>query len=466
MIVPLFGFGQKAKSATVNAQRHVNLYAEIQRDQDKAQFAFYGTPGTTLRKSLGDTPIRGWIAIDNLYYVVHRGTLYSINNAGTTVSLGTLNTVSGRVDMAYDGTLILMVDGTNGYTFTISGATFAQIADADFPNGANTCTWIDGQFIVDAGDDSDQFFISSNGTAWDALDFASAESQPDGIVRVFEDNGELLLFGETTTEPWGNVGGSDFPFQAIKGSIVEFGLAARWSLTKFNSGVVGLMKNTNGQVQVRFIVGYVPTPISTQEMDSIINGYSTVSDATAFAYMLGGHPMYQINFPTAMTSWLYDASTSLWTQLEHGLNGERHRGEMALDFINKTIIADYENGNIYDLDPDVYTDNGTAIARELVGRHFFDANNRVIVDELFIDMEPGVGLSSGQGSDPQAMLSISRNGGITFGNELWTTIGAVGKYLTRVVWRRLGLARDWVFKIRITDPIKVVITFAALKVRA
>ena len=89
----------------------------------------------------------------------------------------------------------------------------------------------------------------------------------------------------------------------------------------------------------------------------------------------------------------------------------------------------------------------------------------MIVDELFIDMETGVGLASGQGSDPQAMLTVSRDGGRTFGNELWTTIGAVGAYTARVVWRRLGLARDWVFRVRITDPVKRVITFAALRAR-
>ena len=464
-VIPLFGLGTKGKSPTVTAQRHLNLYAEVQRDQDKVALAFYGTPGTTLRKSLGDTPIRGWIAVGDLYYVVHRGTLYEINNAGTATSRGTLNTTSGRVDMAYDGTLILMVDGTNGYTFTISTLTFAQIGDADFPNGARTCTWLDGQFIVDDGD-SDQFFISANGTSWDALDFATAESQPDGIVRVFEDNGEILLFGETTTEPWGNVGGAEFPFQPIKGAIVEFGLAARWSLTKFNSGVAGLMKNANGQVQVMFIQGYVPRPISTQEIDAVINDYATVSDATGFAYLLGGHPMYQINFPTVMKSWLFDASTTLWTSLEYGLDGERHRGEMSLDYLNKTIIADYSNGSIYNLDSDTYTDNGTAIAREIIGRHFFRDNQRVIVDELFVDFQPGVGLTSGQGNDPQAMLAVSRDGGITYGNESWTTIGKIGKYLNRVVWRRLGLARDWVFKIRITDPVKIAIAYVAIRARA
>jgi hypothetical protein len=458
-IVALLGLGQQGKSSFVTAQRHLNLYAELPPEGEKGRIAFYGTPGTTLKKSLGDTPVRGWIAVGNLYYVVHRGTLYSLDNSGTATSLGALNTTSGRVDMAYDGTLILMVDGTNGYTFTISGSTFAQIADADFPNGANTCAWLDGQFIVDDGSGSDAFYISPDGTSWDALDFATAESAPDGIVRVFVDHGQLLLFGESTNAPWGNLGNADFPFAPIKGAISQFGLAARWSLTPYNDSVAFVAKNTMGQVQVMVLEGNTPRVISSQEIDSLINDYSTVSDATAYSYLLGGHPMLQVNFPTAGKSWLYDGSTGMWSPLEYGLSGARHRGELHLDFLNQNLIADYSTGDIYVLDPDVYTDNGTAIAREIITRHFYAGNLRVNIDELYVDCEVGVGLATGQGVNPQIMLTYSKNNGKTWSAELWKSLGAVGHYFTRVIWRRLGQSFDWLFKLRITDPVKVTLIY-------
>lgn len=465
-IIPLFGFGQQGKSPTVTAQRHLNLYAEISAQGDKSQLSFYGTPGLTLFSSTnGDTPIRGWIQVGDYIYYVHRGTFYQIDNAGTRTSRGTLNTTSGRVDMTYDGAVILMVDGTNGYTYTVASTTFTQIASGNFPNGSNTCGWLDGYFIVDAGDASDSFFISLNGTTWNALDFASAESSPDGLVRVFVDHGEVCLFGDSTTEFWGNIGAQSFPFAPVKGSTVEIGLAARWSLCKFDSGLVGLMKTIQGQVVVNQFAGYNPRKISSPDVDYLINNYATVSDATGFSYIWNGHPMYQINFPTAGKSWLYDASTQMWSPLEYGLNGARHRGEMAVDFLNKVRIADYSTGYIYNLDGTSYTDNGEAIAREIIGKHFFDGYDRMVVDELRVDFETGTGLVTGQGSDPQVMLSISKDNGHTWGNELWTDIGKIGKYLTRVVWRRLGLARDWVFKIRITDPVKVVITGAAIRAR-
>lgn len=465
-IVPLFGLGNQSISSTITSQRRLNLFYEIQLDGDKTRAALIGTPGTTLfSDDLGDTPIRGWLAVGSLFYLVHRGTFYEVNNAGTITSRGTLNTVAGRVDMAYDGAVLVVVDGTNGYTYTVATTTFAEISDGQYPDTATTVTWMDGFFIVGGIPNSDQFQWSPDGSAWDSGDVATAESQPDGIVRVFTDHGELLLFGETTTEPWGNIGAADNPFAPIKGSIAQFGLAARWSLCQYNDGVAFLGKNLQGQVQVYYLKGYTPLPISNQQVDAIFNGYATVSDASAFAFMDRGHPMYQINFPTAMKSWRYDMSTQHWFEVAYGVDDERHRGEMQLDFINQTLLADYSNGSIYRLDPDVYTDNGAQISREVRARHIFNQADVMIISELYVDFETGVGLISGQGSDPQAMLQVSKDNGHTFGNERWETMGEIGEYRTRVHWRRLGVGYDFVFKIRVTDPVRVVMTFAALQAR-
>ena len=231
-VIDLFGTAQEGKSSTSTAQRHLNLYAEVKTDAEKSRLVFHVTPGLVLRAgaSLGDTPIRGWIAVGNLYYLVHRGTFYEVNNSGTKTSRGTIDTTSGRVDMAYDGTVILITTGTSGYTYTISTLTLAIVSAAAFQDAAKTCTWLDGQFLVDDGAD-DEYFISADGTTWNALDFATAESNPDGLIRVFSDNGEVVLCGESTLEFLGNTGASDFPFQTIKGATQEFGLAARWSLT-------------------------------------------------------------------------------------------------------------------------------------------------------------------------------------------------------------------------------------------
>ncbi len=316
---------------------------------------------------------------------------------------------------------------------------------------------------MDTGDDSDVFRISTTGGSWPPLDEASAESAPDGLVRVFVDHGEVLLFGAATLEPWGNIGAQDFPFAAIQGSIQEIGLAARWALQKFDSAVAFLGKNKQGQVQVYRMDGYQLHVISSQEVDTNINGYATVSDAVMMSFVDRGHPFLILSFPSAGKSWMYDSTTSLWSPRESGLNGGRYAGELALDFLNKIRITDYSSGNIYTISPTTYTENGTAIAREIVGKHFFKDYDRVIVDELRVDFETGVGTGTGQGANPKAMLTYSKDNGRTWSAELWVNIGMIGKYLTRVVWRRLGIGRDWLFRVRITDPIPVVITGAFIR---
>jgi len=525
--IPIFGIGQQGKSPSVTAQKKVNVYFEIQRDPDRSFITAYGTPGYTLFVAFGDTPHRGIISVNNLMYVVHRGTLYSINNAAVKTTLGTLNTASGRVDITYNGTEIFIVDGTNGYIYNTtyntffqiklysssttdgttanklvdSGASFTtdgtkagmvvfnttdstkaiitavdsdtvlsvsldvfatgedyEVGEADFPDGARTCDFLDGYFLVEL---LGSFYISGlyEGMSWDATEFASAESSPDGIVKVFVDHSEVILFGTETTEYWGNSGNADFPFTRIQGTSDEWGLAARDSVAKFNNSYMYLAQNTLGEVMLVISSGYIPTPVQDFEFHHLINEYATVSDARGFAYMLGGHPMYVIHFPTQGTSWMFDGSTGIMTELKSkGL--ERHRSDLHTHFLNKNYITDFENGNIYKLDKDTYTDNGESIVRLLRSKHDHNKNHtEVIVDRVEILMEQGVGLQNGQGEDPKLMFRTSKDKGRTWSGEMTASIGKAGEYdEPRCLFDDLGSARDFVYEISMSDPVKFVLT--------
>ena len=128
------------------------------------------------------------------------------------------------------------------------------------------------------------------------------------------------------------------------------------------------------------------------------------------------------------------------------------------------MLSDYATSVIYTMSDTAYTDSGQTIIREIVTKHVLSQFNRVRISLLYIDMETGVGLQTGQGSIPMVMLSSSKDNGRTWSAERWATLGQVGTYLTRVVWRRFGSARDYVFKIRMSDPVKFVITEGAIKI--
>lgn len=447
---PLFGSSQKGRSTLVSSQRRVNLYAHIAPDGgDRSRLVFYGTAGLSLFASFGAEPVRGMRAIDGTLYAVHRGTFYSVDNAGTITSQGTLDTTSGRVGMSDNGSVVVMVDGDNGYTYNIGTDTFAKITDGDFPGG-DTVDHQGGYFIVNSPG-TGQFFISPDGSAWDALDFATAESFSDDIASVWVDRGQLTLFGDKSTEFWSNVGTTDFPYQRVDGAVIEYGLAARWSLAKAGNTTIFLAKNRAGEVQPIMLDGYTPIPIGDADVEYLFNSYSTVSDATALAYRYAGHTFYQINFPAAGKSWLYDLTSRMWSELEYG-TAARHRAEMGAEFLDKIIVSDYSDGSLYRLDADTNTDNGQIVAREIVGRHIFD-ENYVSVSRLWLDIETGLGEAS-------AMLTISKDGGKTWGNEMFRALGAIGNYGTRVIWRSLGAAYNWTFRIRIAADIRVAITGA------
>lgn len=455
--VPLFGLGNKGKSSNVSAQERTNLYVEVQGDPEANGLSLYPTPGLTTFVNFGASPSRGFYQKGLFAYVVNNNVLWEISANGTMTNRGTLLTGSGRVDITDNGTQMLIVDGTYGYVYTFATTTLARITDADFP-ASTTCAFLNGYFLV-SKTDSGQFYISAlyDGTAWDPLDFATAESDPDNLVRLMVDTGTIYLFGEKTTEIWGDSGAADFPFARIGSSAVEWGLAARWSLCKFMDSLIFLRKSRLGAVQVCVLSGNQAMPVSNPELDYLFSQYDGVETATGFSYMVSGHPFYQINFPASDASWLYDGLTKAWSKVQSG--GGRHRGEIQVNYLDKSYVTDYENGKVYLLDQSAYTDDGEPIAREFVSRHN-KAGGFIRIAQLWLEMEAGVGLASGQGSTPQVMLQISRDGGHTWGGEVWRAFGAIGEYRQRAIWNRLGQSRDWVFRFRVTDPVKTVFVAA------
>lgn len=458
--LPLFGTGFKSKSVTVTAQRRLNCYLEPVGDEAKQQFAIYGTPGLTLFSTLG-APVRGMRAIGNVLYVVAGQYLYSVNNAGAATIVGTLGTSTGLVSMADNGLQLMIVDGASGYIFTLASSSFATIVAAGFPANTSSVVMLNGYFVVNSSG-SGRFYWSTiyDGTAWDSLDFATAESSPDNLVAIATLNGQLVLFGEQTTEFWGASGDTGV-WRRIGGAGIEWGLAAPWTVAKFGGGLGFLAKNPQGQVQAVVLSGYSVDPVTEPEVANKINA-EEVGGAVAFSYMIDAHPFYQIN--VGAISLLYDGLTKVWSDLES--DGARHWGQVRAELLSRPLVSDYRNGNLYVADPEAYTDNGTTIVRELQGRHLIAGYEWMVCWEVFVDMEVGVGLETGQGSDPKAMLQSSRDGGKTWSNERWAPMGRSGETYARAVWRRFGIARDWVFRLKVSDPVKFVIAGAAMKVGA
>jgi hypothetical protein len=222
-----------------------------------------------------------------------------------------------------------------------------------------------------------------------------------------------------------------------------------------------LGKSGQGEVKVMFLNGYQPVTVSTSDVEKLLNS-DTNSNATGFSYMIDGHSMYQLNLPTMNRSLLFDGTTKAWSEVSSGMG--RDRGEIQTEFIGEKYCSDYENGDIFRIKSGVYTDNGAAVIRELTGRHYEKDLDYFTVKQFTLDCEMGTGLATGQGSDPQIMMQYSIDNGHTWSEEMWTDLGKIGEYERRAEWWRLGRGRDFVFRVRVSDPVKWVVTGAGLKI--
>jgi hypothetical protein len=357
----------------------------------------------------------------------------------------------------YSTNQVVLVDGEYGYVWDTGTSTFAQITDPGFL-GAAQVVYQDTYFIFNQAG-TQQFFLSDqNATTFSSPQVAAAEANPDALVAILSSHENLWLFGTQTTEVWYDSGAADFAFQPVSGAIMEVGCCAPFSVAKSNNTVFWLGSDENGIGIAYMANGYQAQRISTHAVEFAIQGYGVISDCVAYCYQQDGHSFYVLNFQSAGTTWVYDATTSLWHERAFTALGQldRHLAQCHALAYSTHVVGDYSSGNLYEMNTTIYTDNGSPITRLRVAPHITDDLKRMFYSTIQLDMETGVGLDGiQQGTNPQAMLQFSDDGGHSWSNEKWSSFGMIGQRLARCIWRKLGQSRDRVFKIVITDPVPV-----------
>lgn len=458
--IPLFGTEVTSYSQVVTAQRRLNVIYDLRKDQDRGSAVVaVGTPGSVKWTDVlgATTPVRGWWAVGTSLFVVVGQQLYKVSAAGVVSGTAmTLVTSDGPVSIQDNGVDLIVVDGVGGYLYRLATGAVSTITDPFFPNGATSVAFLNSRFIVNKPG-TREFYVSAvlDGATWSYSGlpiYGTKENSSDLLVDVSVLNGVLILWGQFSIEFWQDVGTTPLPFQRINGATQTWGLAAPASNVRAGNTEMFLGYSPDGGIQVLRLNAYTPVPVSDSDINYLISNFPDFAEATALVYTAYGHSIYQLTFPVSNRTLAYDLTTGVWHDAQTGTAPMgRHYGKLGITFNGLNYITDYENSNIYQLDEDLYTDNGATIPREICTRHVRAGGNEVFLAQLMLDFETGTG------NNPTVYISVSRDGGRTFGPEKQRPLGAVGQYLTRVVYNRLGRARDFVFKIRMTDAAKFVI---------
>jgi hypothetical protein len=543
MKTPILGGTYVARSVNAADSRMVNIFPEVIPEGGKEPGFLQRAPGLKLLTTFpGGGPVRGLYFFEGFGYAVAGETVYKIDTAWNFTVVGSVSG-SGPVSMADNGVQLFIA--CNGPSFIYNRLTnaFGPINDIDFP-GAVTVGYLDGYFVFNEPN-SQRIWVTEllDGTSIDPLDFSSAEASPDRAVALLIDHKEAWIFGNNSIEVWYNSGAADYPLTPIQGAFNEVGCVAPYSVAKLDNGIFWLGADARGQGIIYRANGYQAVRISTHAVEWHIQRYGNLSDALAYTYQQDGHAFYVLIFPEANATWVFDVATSLWHERAGWVNGAftRHRSNCQMSFNNEIVVGDFQNGNIYALDLDVFKDydqpqrwlrtwralptgqnnlkrtaqhtlqldaeSGGVAPTELInvrvvdtttGEDFLlqedsddillevpgppdvilqedgfellqeDGDPIVIVETTVADGK--IVLQTGQlvaeQLDPQVMLRWSDDGGHTWSNEHWRSMGKAGEWSYRVFWRRLGMTeklRDRVYEVSGTDPIKLAIMGAELE---
>ncbi len=465
VVLPITAGFYESDSLPLSAQECVNLYPVISEVPTLSQEALFGTPGLDQIATSGGLTTdlnRGAHRLGDTPFFVNGANLYRLN---ADYSLTTIGAIAGttRVSMADNGTQILiLVPGGTGYIYSVAGG-LVTITDGDFTaNGApQYVVFIDGYFCCST--DSKKFIVSAlnDGTSWDALDFGTAEADPDDIVAPVVYNNQLFIAGSITTEQFSNQGGADFPFQRT-GLFLDKGVFAPFSIINTQSSFMFIGGGENESPAVWQLAGNSTQKVSTIPIERLLATYTEAEISAVFALSYSEDGAYFVEFVLPDTAIVFDTVSNRWHERKSRVldvaSGSysltRHRVNSIIKAYGVVIAADYKDGRIGILDRDAYTEYTIEIFRRAAGQPFQNNMKPFFLPSLELTMESGTGNTACD--DPIISLEQSDDGKV-WTDPIWRRIGKKGEFGKRQIWRRLGrVPRTRVFRFTVTDCVKVV----------
>ena len=444
-----------ARSSNASATRLVNMVVEQNPQGSKSPFTLYSRPGLLpWNDAIGDGPCRGLLTFDSYIYMVSGEELYRVDSFGVASLLGTIPGTS-QVRMIRNNTQVAIA--TNTTLFVWDGAALVSMALSGF-NGA---CYIDGYGIFTTSGD-EKFYITATDdfTSMSALDFSSSDALPDILKGCLADRRELILFGADSVEWWYNSGNASFPFQRSGGGFCERGCESSGSIVKTGIGPMWL----GNDFRVYLAQGYQAIPVSTASIEDEIKAQPDTSSCEASSFTMAGKTYYVLSF--AAKTFAYDINSQSWSEWTSP-SESRFRGQCSIVYNGLNIVGDFENGKLYELDHETYSDDGTAFERLIDFPTINGNGRRVIMEEFFLDAQVGVGLDgAGDSTDPMVEFLCSDDQGKTWSTARLAQLGGLGDYRTRPMWHGLGTFFNRIIRIRNQDAVMFAVSGAHVRMEA
>lgn len=442
------------RSRPASTARIMNCFPEALPEDAKTRVVVQRTPGIASWTTVGTGPIYGMHAALGLLFVVTGTKLYSVDSNKVATLLGDVGTAT-NIDIDSNTNSVVVVNQPSAYYW--NGTAFGQITDVDFV-GAGDVEFLDN-YLLFREPNSGRFFSADLGsaTSFSALMYATAEAAADKLVGLKVDHRQALLFGETSVEIWENTGIAGFPFERSINGYVEMGCLNGRTIAKQDNSVFWVASDFT----VRRLDGVTPIRVSHHALEQFLTSI-TISTLRAYTYSQDGHLFYVLTCSEG--TWAYDITTQKWHERStYGF--DYWKAGFHAQAFDLNLVGDSTSNAIGYLDPETFTEFGGTQRMAWNYQPVYAEQKRAFHDRLEIVLEAGVGLTTGQGSDPEVMLDYSDDGGSTWNSLPNKKMGAIGLRRKRVIWNALGSAEQRVYRAAVSDPVRVSVTDTLLEVR-
>ena len=337
------------------------------------------------------------------------------------------------------------------------------------------------------------------------VQLGSITSHPGTIVACRTLHRRIFLFSQNFTEVWENAGlGTNLPFRRNNSLLMEVGTPALGSVSVGFDRMFFLSQDKDGLSGVMEVKGTESILVSNRALDFQLAQYAAdpnagVADARGILIKENGLIFYRLNFTLANHTYVLNVTMSTneapkWHE-EEVLNGDRHPAETHAYFDGVNYYGSYNKPLFYIVDDQTPTNDGETIRRMRIGRQMSpEGYNRLRIDRFQVDLLQGaldidelidielaaedeetITTESSEdiildqqinigGGQPTVFLTISKDGGQTYGNYLHATMGKIGERTHRTVWRKLGTTprgQGFIPKIEFFNTIPFVVLGAA-----
>lgn len=458
---------QPSLNATENGGRLINAFAEAAPPGSRSQVILRSVPGLNPAFIVGVGAYRGSLLVNGVLYVCNGASVYTVVQSGA-------NYIVTALTGALPGTGLVMMERnmrsptpqiqivhSAGISQIIAGVV-SDFSDVDLPSVVSV-TFLDGYFVW-ATADGRAFSSGLNDITVAGTDFATAEASPDGLVRAVAYGRDLLLMGDNSTEFWADVGNpTGFPFS--RGPVIPLGLFGIRSVAGMDRGFTSDLCFVSNDRRVYRLTGYTPTPISTPEIEALLQAITDPTQLDASVYSISGHSCFVLS--SATWTMVYDLSTGNWHERQ-SINTTRWRAQGGINAFNTWLAFERGGNQVYFIDPLFRRENASQLIWEVRSTQAHRFPGRFVVNRASFDMVTGVGLDRGVSpieSDPVVMIDWSDDGGKTFGEPRVKPLGTQGELVSIDAFRcglTKQLGRQW--RARVSDPVVVSLMGAAMDI--